>query len=110
MITAAEARAIVETSKTRIDAVVERLSEKIREASEGEKREYICTEDKLHDSVEFFHHLSATKYQLAVMERLKSLGFDVKWMKHGEAYIPRALQNDDGTGPSYSSWAVIIKW
>ena len=50
------------------------------------------------------------KLQSAAIEVLRDLGFKAFWGNYGEPYIPVAMTDDDGNGPKYHTYGLIISW
>ena len=60
--------------------------------------------------VETFQRPNCPKMQSAAIEVLRELGFKAFWGNYGEPYIPVAMTDDDGNGPNYHAYGLIISW
>lgn len=111
MITAAEAREIREHSSVRVQEILSQLEPDIRASAEKGLSELACySVRELWTSVEAYNGRHATALQSRVMTELKELGYGVTFAPHGDQYVPRGLADDDGNGPSYQNWCIIIRW
>ena len=41
---------------------------------------------------------------------IRELGYTITYNKYGDEYVPRGMQNDDGTGEKYRHFGLIISW
>lgn len=41
-----------------------------------------------------------------VIAKLKALGYNVVWAKHGEPYVPRGSSSSD----EYQNYGIIVRW
>lgn len=60
--------------------------------------------------VEIFERPHCPKVQSAAIKVLRELGFKAFWGNYGEPYIPVRLKDDDGNGPKYNRYGLIISW
>ena len=113
MISASTCRQIVELSDATVDKILERLSPKVEAAATAGKRTYSIYEEGLWEGVNVAFGASPkpTALQLRVIEKLKAHGFlSAKLCADGGKYIPRGLQSDDGDGPEYQNFCIVISW
>ena len=63
-------------------------------------------------SLDTFSHLDQkiTPLQKAVATQLIGLGYKVSIKLYDQPYIPRGLQQDDGSGPTYQNYGLHIGW
>ena len=58
-----------------------------------------------------FRAHEASPLEKLIMERLKALGYTVKWEPaYGDKYVPRGLADGDGKGPSYVNYGMTVGW
>lgn len=112
MITAAEARELTANSDTAINTLMKEVEKIIRTAADQGKNSAFIDDDqaKLWSAVPVHLNPSPNTFQLAVITRLGQLGFSVRFMADGDPYIPRALLNDDGTGPMHCNVGLYVSW
>lgn len=77
----------------------------IRQAAMNGTRKYI------HDmGSEQFSLPALSDLEKKVIEELGKLGFKTQYIFYGESYVPRGLAADDGTGPGYKNYGIVVTW
>lgn len=51
-----------------------------------------------------------TPLQEKARDELKKLGYETVWMWYGDAYVPKGLADDDGSGPKYMNYGLKVRW
>ena len=112
MITAAEARALVEASDAHLERYLALIEKEIKPRAEKGERSYDCYVADLWVATEVRRPPEPTLLQQRVINALKSFenGYDATWAESGDPYVPRGLVDDYGAGPSYQNWCILIKW
>lgn len=109
MINAKEAKLLYDSSSAMVESYLTRSIEPAikNAAQEGELKVVIHI-----DSLESSTYLNQVVTQLhkSTVERLLDLGYTAKIGYYGDTYIPRGLINDDGDGPTYQRYGLIIGW
>lgn len=108
MITAKEARSLYDHSGAEVKAYLEKIDPVIREAAKDGKQFVVLYVDGLWEAVQYQSRM--TSVQARVKAELETLGFRVTYGKAGDGYIPRALMNDDGEGPTYYNVCLTVGW
>jgi hypothetical protein len=118
MITAADARKRAQMSNDAVDQFVEALGVKIEEAAnkglyeikyhgngqyDPTKDNEICMESFMTFKVPQFWELVIAKLKSHPLNYMAKIG-------HSESYFPRGLANDDGEGPEYIDYYIVISW
>ena len=107
MLSAKEAREIVENSDVEVLKSLKMFDEQIRYAAAQGKREYFYRMG----AVEMFLGMTALKpLTVSVIAKLEALGYGVKYTFYGDSYVPRGLADDDGNGPEYTNYGIIVGW
>ena len=107
MLSAKEAIEIVNNSDAEVLKSLKMFDEQVRYYSAKGERKY-------------FYDMGSTEACLAlptlkplavsVMSRLKVLGYSVEYCFYGDSYVPRGLADDDGNGPSYKNYGILVRW
>lgn len=111
MITAKEAKVLYDQSGAEVDQFLKNSVEKeITDAAKAGKR----TVTIYLDSYEWpgyrgFNH-DITPLQMAIVVKLKELGYSAEIKSYGDCYVPRGLADDDGNGPMYQNYGIHIGW
>lgn len=110
MITAAEAKQLVETSAKNVERLLAAIEPKIREAAEKGERSVFIYEQELWSAEEY--KPQPTPLQQRVMAELEKYprSFGVRFTSDDHTYVPRGLQDDDGNGPVHTNWGIKISW
>ena len=107
MLSAKEALEIVNNSDAEVLKSLKMFDEQIRYYSAKGERKYFYDMG----SIEIYHPLPVLKpLSVSVMSRLKVLGYSVEYCFYGESYVPRGLADDDGNGPSYKNYGIVVTW
>lgn len=107
MITAKEAREIVETSDANVLKSLEVFDKNIRNAASRGKKECFFYIEGIEKSL----GLPPLKpLEMLIVERLKDSGFGVEITFDGDPYVPRGLSDDEGNGPKYSNYGFMVRW
>jgi hypothetical protein len=117
MITAAQARALVEASDLEIDLCLEQISPMIETFAKGGLRALPLNKVPKFAFDERFskHHvvgttITTTEFHTRLFEKLSSHGYFVKWESQAEPYVPRGLADDDGNGPLHQHFSIVVRW
>jgi len=112
MITAQEAKSIVTTSRGRVDMYMAEIEYQIRNAAEAGQSSVafhpkIANEElsKARD-----HAPKQSALQNLLIEKLVGCGFNAKVQANGDEYVPRSLADEDGNGPRYRNYSIVIRW
>ena len=106
MITAKEALDLYNTSLYTLERyLTDNFHSGIRQAAMNGLRKYT-------------HHMGAEEHNLPeltvlekkAMEELGKLGYNTQYIFYGEHYVPRGLSDDDGKGPAYKNYGIIVHW
>ena len=107
MLSAKEAREIVESSDVEVLKVLEMFDEKIRYTAAQGKKEYFY----YMDAAEMYRGTPLAKpLVVSVIERLRALGYSAEYSFYGDSYVPRGLADDDGDGPEYTNYGIVVRW
>lgn len=84
----------------------ENFHSQIRQASMAGKREY------KHNIGSTDSHFvpSVSNLEVKVIEELRKYGYIVDLRFYGDSYVPRGLADDDGNGPIYKNYGIMVKW
>ena len=108
MINAKEAKELYEQSSAGAKAYLAKIDPLIREAATyGEQRVALYVEG-LWEAEQYQSRM--TPIQRRVKEELEYLGFVVTYQKNGGGYVPRGLADDDGNGPIYYDYVLVVGW
>lgn len=118
MITAAEARQLVETSAAVVDKYVNAFEQQIRQHCQQGTRFVRASQvltttadyEKFSGSLGPFDQLKETPLQSAVIKEFIKLGYGAKMEIYGDKYVPRGLADDDGHGPEHQNYSLTIRW
>lgn len=116
IITAQQAAELVEQSDAMIDQYLMKIGHAIEAAAmAGGRTLALNTVFSCDERVTFSlgphdrkseHHL----FQNRLMAALTSLNYRVQIEEIGEPYVPCGLIDDDGDGPMYQPYAIVIRW
>jgi hypothetical protein len=118
MISAAEARKRAQMSQEAVDKFLEELSPKIAAASDKGLFEYRYSGQSPYDptktdqlSMESFMTFTMPEFWKLAIAKLQAFpnNYGVT-VKHDDPYVPRGLADDDGNGPEYVSYYMLISW
>ena len=67
---------------------------------------------------QYIHHMGAEEHILPeltplekkALEELGKLGYTHQYIFYGERYVPRGLADDNGDGPGYKNYGIVVKW
>lgn len=113
MISAKEAREIVDQSSAEVDRQLAKIEPLIKVAAEkGQRSVNLGLLTDFGVSVAPF---DPTPKLSPLQERVKSalereFGYRTVWEAVDEPYVPRGLADDDGHGPYYQNWALVVCW
>jgi len=115
MISAKEARGIVETSESVVAKYLDKIDTLVRHnAAEGKTSLFLYIEGLwAAEEVSSTYNKVATPIQVCVIRALKNLGYHAAYGSDSDPkamYVPRGLANDDGSGPMYINCGITIKW
>ncbi len=109
MIDAKEARRLYDESGAEVQIFLKHTVEPevIKAAKAGKKHTHIHL-----GTLGPFDYLDTniSPIQRAIVDALKTLSFTAKIEKQGSSYIPAALRDDDGNGPSHTNFGITIGW
>jgi len=107
MITAKEAKALVENSDEAVNVFIQQnFANQIKQLA-------------THGKHELFHMLGSNPVGLpfkadAKSERtvltLTALGYNASISSDGMSYVPRGLADDDDNGPEYQNYGILVRW
>lgn len=107
MLSAKEAIEIVNNSDADVLKSLKMFDEQVRYYSAKGERKYFYDMG----STETCHPLPVLKpLTVSVVSRLRVLGYSVEYCFYGESYVPRGLADDDGNGPSYKNYGILVRW
>ena len=107
MIDAKTARDISANSKEALNMfLANNIEPSVRKAAEVGRRR---TEVLIKAKPSYLSH-RVTEFEGAVIKELKAFGFTATINSYGDVYIPRGLQDDDGSGPEHINFGYIIEW
>ena len=108
MLTAQEAKKIaLNTEKVVDDKILNDFMPRIKTCAE--KGEFSCFIDM--GAIPFYEVIpDLSALETRVVEKLKSLGYQVDYSKEGSSYVPRGLQDDNGDGTQYQNFGFTINW
>ena len=111
MITAQEAREIVEQSDVYVKRYLELVDIEIRKQAEAGKKHFSCYVADLWTTASSWPTPDMTPLQARVMAALKAQpnNFAVQWAKDGDDYVPRAYENDPDA-QTIQNYCLIIGW
>lgn len=109
MISAKEAKILYDKSGQLVENYLKHYVEQeiINSANSGRRTVTIFL-----DTIENYKPLSLviTPLNYAVCERLKELGYNADITKFGDSYVPKGLADDNGDGPVYTNYGIVITW
>ena len=109
MITANQALKLYQDSSVEVDEFLKLTVEPevIKAANSGKKQTIVHL-----GAVAYYDYVQQklTPLHLAVIERLKALGYIAEAKKYGESYVPRGLADDQGNGPMHTNYGIHIVW
>lgn len=106
MLTAKEALEIYNSSLHTLEKYLnDNFHSGIRQAASNGLRRYV-------------HGMGAEEHRLPelsalekkALEELGKLGYCAQYLFYGEAYVPRGLADDEGNGPSYRNYGIVVTW
>jgi len=109
VITAKEAKELYDKSGQEVaDYLTHTVEKEVVKAAEGGKRQVTI---HLGAKGPFDHLCDVIKpLEKAVVDKLKELGYRAEIKLYGDYYVPSALADDDGDGPSYQNYGIQIGW
>ena len=108
MINAKEANVIYDRSGQEVkDYLKYKIEPCVVEAAKaGKKQVFVFV-----NAIECHHFINISPLTKKVMEKLKELGYTVRYDKDlSHKYIPKGLMDDDGSGPEYVNHGYFIGW
>jgi diphthamide biosynthesis methyltransferase len=109
MISAKEAKDLYDHSNAEVTAYLQTKVEKeiVNAAKAGRLNTIIHL-----GTLDYLEHVDQkiTPHQMAVISKLKELGYTAEIKRHGASYVPRGLASDDGTGPAHQNYGIHIGW
>lgn len=117
IITAEQAAELAVMSNEMVTWYLERIGKAIEVAARSGKRSLA-----LSSVVEFAgqEHVSFSKpahgvnrhadFQKLLISALEKFNYTAELKAIGEQYVPRALQDDDGNGPLYQNFTIVVSW
>lgn len=109
MITASQARAIIQESDLEVERILSLLDVKIRGAAKEGKRIYAAYNEAPWQSEEVYVPVSTSPLQSKIISRLKLLGFGAGIFTDNQ-YVPPGLADSDGGGPMHSNRVLKVSW
>jgi hypothetical protein len=120
VITAKEARGLVERSEAAVQNVLEKLDAPIKAAAKSGAALLVLSDvvgmpyDKISIDAGPYDSVEVSPFMKVLIEKLKALGYGATLEKLGNAYVPRGLAVDDvdgfQPGPLYQHYAIVIRW
>lgn len=110
MITAKEAKQIVDESGVEADAIINNTIDKlVRDAAaKGQRNVFLNL-----GAAETFSisRVTPTAIQTQIMDKLGALGYRVQFVRgQGAPYVPPGRMDDFGEGPKYQNYGIAIHW
>lgn len=107
MITAAQAKELYDKSGAEVNNYLQyKIEPQIKKAAESDKRDVY----HLIDCEETWKTIEMTPFQRQIHDKLVELGYQVKFGRYGDVYVPRGLADDDGNGPRHTNYGFQIGW
>lgn len=117
MITAAQALELVKRSDAEVERYLALIGPAIEVASKAGRRSILLSSVVgFPDPAAVSVHLpvntpfSMTDFQTRLCAALKQFGFGADMQAPHASYVPRGLADDDGNGPSYKHYTIIVRW
>ena len=111
MITAARAKENVILSKANLQKYFEKIDGFIEKASlAGKSSVELCGILELTELKLEYMDLKATPLQQRIIDELVSIGYNASVIRSGASYVPIGVQDDDGEGPVYINYAILVRW
>jgi len=94
------------------DFIAKQIEQLIWKAAEEGKYEVFLYITDLWKGFDVYDCVSPTKLQKNVIKFLTGdpYNFTATFTSYGETYVPRGLANDDGDGPTYANWGILVKF
>ena len=108
MISASEAKALYDDSGAEVDEYLRyKIEPEVKAAAtQGARKVFHYL-----GSRNVFTHPQPDPLHLHIIEKLRELGYAALWMdSEGESYVPRGLADDNGNGPQYQNYGILISW
>ena len=110
MFTADQARKRGMEGSLLVDGIIQNIEKEIMERSTNYTR-LVTYEPRTWTSAPLLNiDVQPNQLQQRVIERLRDAGYDVCFAPFSDAYVPKGLQDDDGKGPLYVNWCIVIDW
>ncbi len=107
MIDAAEARRLYDESGAEVTAWLDcNASRKIEDAAKSGKRNVFI----FLDSEEVWKNPTPSPIQKRCIDALIGLGYRAEFKVDAETYVPRGLADDEGAGPKYRNYGIMVSW
>jgi hypothetical protein len=109
MISAKQAKELYDQSGAEVEQfLTTQIEPKVTDAARAGKRKYTHNLGAL----DAFDHLDRkiTPLHKAIAAKLVELGYTAKFEKDSKGYVPRGLVDDDGRGPTYYNFSLVIGW
>ena len=110
MISVEEARKLSEQNDTHFNHLIDTIGTAIKNAAEKGERVYYCYISGLWESKPAYPTVVRTDLQHKVILKIRSYGYEVELKAHGDRYVPRGLEAEDGSGPKYVNHVIEVKW
>ncbi len=116
MITAAQALELVKRSDAEVEKCLALIGPAVEEAAKAGRRILPLSSIMQLTNVEdvSFHAQRApgalTEFQTKLITALKGFGYMAALQPHGQPYVPRGLSDDEGNGPKYQHYTIIVRW
>ena len=120
MITAAQARNLTQLSDTALERFLSIVGPEVEKAATAGRNELdlgtilalksVPNSEEISFSLEQFNKPKVSAYQQRLLDKFSALGYAARLTPTGGLYVPRGRQDDDGNGPLFQQYSIIIRW
>ncbi len=107
MIDAKEAKRLYDESGAEVTAWLNsEVSKKVEDAAKSGKRNVFI----FLGSEELWKHPTLTPIQKRCISALIDMEYRAEFKVDDETYVPRGLADDEGNGPKYRNYGIMVSW